>query len=75
MKKSTNIQEKRQQLVQVVSDTELEVLIGGKGPGLVKTLTKDCPEVLSEVCAGISAGVEHVVGAQIGASACKNCEN
>ncbi|QDO92359.1 type A2 lantipeptide [Dolosigranulum pigrum] len=31
------MQEKRQQLVRVVSDTELEVLIGGKGPGLVKT--------------------------------------
>lgn len=75
MKKSTNIQEKRQQLVQVVSDTELEVLIGGEGPGIVKTLTKDCPNVLSEVCGGISAGVEHVVGVQLDASGCKNCEN
>ncbi|MGX7389643.1 hypothetical protein B8A42_09300 [Dolosigranulum pigrum] len=69
------MQEKRQQLVQVVSDTELEVLIGGKGPGLVKTLTKDYPEVLSEVCGGIAASVEYVVGAQIDASGCKNCEN
>lgn len=49
--------------VQVASDKELELLVGGAGAGVVKTLTKDCPEVVSQVCGSFFGWV----------SACKNC--
>lgn len=48
--------------VQTVSDEELELLIGGDGNGFVKTLTKDCPQVVSEIC---------VSG--LGVTVCKDC--
>ncbi|MFC4402495.1 type A2 lanthipeptide [Gracilibacillus xinjiangensis] len=35
--------------VDIISDNELEALVGGDG-GLVETLTKDCPDVVSSVC-------------------------
>lgn len=49
--------------VQTASDKELELLVGGDGKGFVKTLTKDCPNVVSQVCGSINGWV----------SACKNC--
>lgn len=48
--------------VQTVSDEELELLIGGDGNGFLKTLTKDCPQVVSEVCGTLGA-----------ISVCKSC--
>lgn len=35
--------------VDFLSDEELELLVGGSGSGYVKTLTKDCPNVVSGV--------------------------
>lgn len=37
--------------IQVTNDEELELMIGG-GDGILETLTKDCPDVVSEVCIG-----------------------
>ncbi|CCF02700.1 MULTISPECIES: type A2 lanthipeptide [Streptococcaceae] len=47
--------------VETVSDQELEMLIGGADRGWIKTLTKDCPNVISSICAGTII------------TACKNC--
>lgn len=47
--------------VETVSDQELEMLIGGSGSGWIKTLTKDCPNFISSICAGTFVTV------------CKNC--
>jgi Type-A lantibiotic len=49
--------------IQTATDNELEMLIGGKGAGYVKTLTKDCPNVVSQVCGSLGGWI----------SACKNC--
>lgn len=52
-KQSVAIEIEQLELVQAVSDERLEVLVGGKGPGLLKTLTKDCPGTVSDVCVDI----------------------
>ncbi|MGO5064128.1 type A2 lantipeptide [Clostridium sporogenes] len=47
--------------VEAASDDELELMVGGKDGGYVKTLTKDCPNIVSKVCIGI-------------VPLCKNCK-
>lgn len=49
------------QYVEVISDVELQALIGGDGGGVLETLTKDCPDVVSSVCDPFGVF-------------CKNCE-
>ncbi len=63
MKKQENTKKKTGIYVQTASDKELELLVGGAGAGWVKTLTKDCPNVVSEVCGSLFGWI----------SACKNC--
>ncbi|MGT2732984.1 MULTISPECIES: type A2 lanthipeptide [Streptococcus] len=48
--------------VQTATDQEIALLVGGAGSGLVKTLTKDCPGFLSNICVNIGF-----------ISGCKNC--
>lgn len=38
-----------QNYVDFLSDEELELLVGGAGSGVVKTITKDCPGVISGI--------------------------
>lgn len=62
-KQSVAIETEQLELVQAVSDERLEVLVGGKGSGLLKTLTKDCPGTVSDVCVNLAV-----------VSTCKKCE-
>lgn len=39
--------------VEMMSDEELELLVGGEGSGAVPTLTKDCPNVVSKISISI----------------------
>ncbi len=48
--------------LQVMDDAQLEQIVGGDGHGYVKTLTKDCPDVVDEICIGIGP-----------IQACKSC--
>ncbi|BDD38857.1 type A2 lanthipeptide [Streptococcus ruminantium] len=48
--------------VQTATDQEIALLVGGAGSGLVKTLTKDCPGFLSNICVNIGF-----------ISGCENC--
>ncbi|QTJ49849.1 type A2 lantipeptide [Dolosigranulum pigrum] len=50
MEKYNDENKKAQKTVEVIKDKELEQMIGGVGPGLVRTLTKDCPNVVPKVC-------------------------
>lgn len=52
-KQSVAIETEQLELVQTVSDERLEVLVGGKGPGLLKTLTKSYPGTVSDVCVDV----------------------